>query len=151
MEDKNAGEFKVVEKEAGSIPMTGYDFSKHNNSSLLHIGTSGGWTKASTGFTFKKSVNKIEHLIQYLKSNKSLDKFENKTKFDFYDLLFLDVLYHHNEKGKLLFSGMFKKNKPQRIFRFLDEKSTFAEDVHLMLTFPIGKFVKALVKNFSIS
>ena len=33
--------------------MTGYNFSKHNNSTLLNIGTSGGWTKASTGFTFK--------------------------------------------------------------------------------------------------
>ena len=59
-------EFKVVEKEAGSIPMTGYNFSKHNKSTLLHIGTSGGWTKASTGFTFKKSTNKIENLILYL-------------------------------------------------------------------------------------
>ena len=144
---KNAGKFKVIEKEAGSIPMTGYDFSKHNKSTLLHIGTSGGWTKASTGFTFKKSTNKIENLILYLKQNKPLDKFENKTKFDFYDLLFLDVLYHHNEKGKSLFSGMFKKNKPQRIFRFLDEKSSFSEDVFLMLSFPIGKFLKALIKN----
>ena len=86
-------------------------------------------------------------MILYLKQNKPLDKFENKTKFDFYDLLFLDVLYHHNEKGKSLFSGMFKKNKPQRIFRFLDEKSNFYEDVLLMLSFPIGKFVKALIKN----
>ena len=151
LEDKNAGEFQVVEKEAGSIPMTGYNFSKHNKSTLLHIGTSGGWTKASTGFTFKKSINKIEHLIQYLKSNKSLDKFDNKTKFDFYDLLFLDVLYHHNDKGKMLFTGMFKKNKPQRIFRFLDEKSSFSEDLLLMLSFPIGKFVRALIKNISIS
>ena len=151
LEDKNAGEFNIIEKEAGSIPMTGYNFSKHNTSTLLHIGTSGGWTKASTGFTFKKSINKIENLILYLKTEKPLDKFENKTKFDFYDLLFLDVLYHHNEKGKSLFSGMFKKNKPQRIFRFLDEKSSFSEDVLLMLSFPIGKFVKALIKNFSIS
>jgi lycopene beta-cyclase len=151
LEDKNAGEFEVVEKEAGSIPMTGYNFSKHNKSTLLHIGTSGGWTKASTGFTFKKSINKIEHLIQYLKSNKSLDNFDNKTKFDFYDLLFLDVLYHHNDKGKTLFTGMFKKNKPQRIFRFLDEKSSFSEDLLLMLSFPIGKFVRALIKNISIS
>jgi lycopene beta-cyclase len=151
LEDKNAGQFEVVEKEAGSIPMTGYNFSKHNKSTLLHIGTSGGWTKASTGFTFKKSINKIEHLIQYLKSSKSLDKFDNKTKFDFYDLLFLDVLYHHNDKGKTLFTGMFKKNKPQRIFRFLDEKSSFSEDLLLMLSFPIGKFVRALIKNISIS
>tara|TARA_B100001250_G_C19766880_1_gene775190 strand:+ start:94 stop:1284 length:1191 start_codon:yes stop_codon:yes gene_type:complete len=151
LEDKNAGKFNIIEKESGSIPMTGYNFSKHNKSTLLHIGTSGGWTKASTGFTFKKSINKIENLILYLKTEKPLDKFENKTKFDFYDLLFLDVLYHHNEKGKSLFSGMFKKNKPQRIFRFLDEKSSFSEDVLLMLSFPIGKFVKALIKNFSIS
>ena len=42
---------------------------------------------------------------------------------------------------------MFKQNKPQRIFRFLDEKSSFSEDVLLMLSFPIGKFVRALIKN----
>ena len=52
-------DYKITEKEQGSIPMTAYPFWKHNSSNILHIGTSGGWTKASTGFTFKNLFGKL--------------------------------------------------------------------------------------------
>jgi lycopene beta-cyclase len=113
----------------------------------MHIGTAGGWTKASTGFTFQKSIRKTEEVIAFLKTDKDLNKMKQSNRFWFYDLLFLDVLSKHNEKGHMLFSLMFKKNKSERIFKFLDEQTTFLEELKIMLSFPVGLFVKALWKR----
>ena len=147
LNQKNAGEFTIEDREQGSIPMTAYPFWKNNTPNIMHIGTAGGWTKASTGFTFQKSIRKTTEVIAFLKTNKGLNKMEQRNRFWFYDLLFLDVLSKHNEKGHMLFSLMFKKNKSERIFKFLDEQTSFVEELKIMLSFPVGLFVKALWKR----
>ena len=113
----------------------------------MHIGTAGGWTKASTGFTFQKTMRKTNEVVAFLKQNKALNTLIQKNRFWFYDLLFLDVLSKHNEKGHLLFSLMFKENKTDRIFKFLDEQTSFLEEIKIMMSFPVGLFVKALWKR----
>ena len=140
-------EYKITEKEQGSIPMTAYPFWKHNSSNILHIGTSGGWTKASTGFTFKKSIRKIERLRPFLKTNQPLSSFEKKTRFDFYDMLFLDVLTKHNDKGGALFQKLFQKNPAHRILSFLDDQTHFGQELLIMRSFPVGPFLRALSKR----
>jgi lycopene beta-cyclase len=40
--------------------MTCYPFGKKHKR-VLNIGTAGGWTKASTGYTFKNSDKKSTH------------------------------------------------------------------------------------------
>ena len=87
------------------------------------------------------------NLLLFLKRDKALNTLKQKNKFWFYDLLFLDVLSKHNEKGHMLFSLMFKKNKSERIFKFLDEQTSFVEELKIMLSFPVGLFVKALWKR----
>ena len=144
---KKAGKFKIVEKEQGSIPMTAYDFAQHNRPHLLHIGTAGGWTKASTGFTFKKTERKVAELVAFLKKEQSLNRFERKSKFHFYDLLFLDVLAKYNGDGNRLFTLMFRRNHPKRIFAFLDEQTSILQEVLIMLSFPVGRFVWALLRR----
>ena len=61
--------YEIVDKERGSIPMTSYKFWKNNTKNVLNIGTSGGWTKASTGFTFYNSNKKTDELIKFLTSS----------------------------------------------------------------------------------
>ena len=147
LKDKKAGDFSITETEKGSIPMTAYDFSQHNTANLMYIGTAGGWTKASTGYTFQKSVHKVDQLIAFLKKDKPLNEFKQKSKFNFYDLLFLDVLAKYNEEGSLLFKQMFQNNPSKRIFAFLEEKTSLWQDVAIMRSFPVKRFVIALVKR----
>ena len=147
LSQKNAGEFSIEDKEQGAIPMTAYPFWKSNTPNIMHIGTAGGWTKASTGFTFQKTMRKTNEVVAFLKQDKALNTLTQKNRFWFYDLLFLDVLSKHNEKGHLLFSLMFKENKTDRIFKFLDEQTSFLEEIKIMMSFPAGLFVKALWKR----
>lgn len=127
--------------------MTAYPFWKHNTDNILHIGTAGGWTKASTGFTFKKSLRKIDQLIPFLKTKKPLSLFEKKTRFDFYDMLFLDVLAKDNEKGGMLFQKLFQKNPARRILSFLDDQTHFGQELLIMRSFPVGLFLRAFFKR----
>jgi lycopene beta-cyclase len=147
LEEKGITHYKVIEKEKGSIPMTSYKFSQHNSKHILHIGTAGGWTKASTGYTFRNTTKKTKLLADFLKDNDDLSKFEKSTKFRLYDMLFLDVLANHNEKGSKLFSSLFKKAKTKTIFRFLDEESTFLEDLKIITSVPPKYFTLALFKR----
>lgn len=137
----------IKSKEAGKIPMTCFPFFESNTKNILNIGSAGGWSKPSTGYTFKNIDKNTSKIIDFVKSNSSFKNFINKNRFWFYDLIFLDVLYEKNHLGKNLFSNMFKKNDPKTIFKFLDNKSSFFEELKIMLSFPKTIFLSAVVKR----
>ncbi len=137
-------EYEIVEKEQGNIPMTCYPFWKNNTKNILNIGSAGGWTKASTGYTFKNTTKKAKQLISFLEDNSDFRKFQKKDKFWFYDLLLLDILDKKNHLGSTIFSSMFQKGNATVIFKFLDEETTFLEDLKVIWKCPKGLFVKAL-------
>jgi lycopene beta-cyclase len=143
-----ADQYEIIEKEQGSIPMTCYPFWRKNSKRVLNIGTAGGWTKASTGYTFRSSDKKSTELVKFLENSNSprMSSFHKKTKFWFYDLLLLDILYRHNEQGSSIFSSLFKNGNPALIFKFLDEETNLIEDLKVILKCPKLPFVKALFR-----
>ena len=147
LSEKGIVNYEIIEKEKGSIPMTSFKFSKLNSKHILNIGTAGGWTKTSTGYTFKNASKKTKNLVLFLKKEKNLSKFHKKTKYWFYDLIFLDVLASHNEDGASLFSSMFKKANTKTIFKFLDEESSLFEDLKIILSVPPKRFIQAFFKR----
>lgn len=147
LEEKNIKNYEIIETEKGSIPMTSYRFLKLNTKNVLNIGTAGGWTKASTGYTFKNTTKKTKALVAFLKSKNDLSTFGKRTKFWFYDLLFLDVLANENEKGAALFTSLFKKAKTETILKFLDEETSLVEDLKIITSVPSMQFIKALTRR----
>lgn len=147
-----ASQYQILEKEEGSIPMTCYPFWERNTKRVLNIGTAGGWTKASTGYTFKSSDKKSSALVEFIQQKDfQMKDFHKKSKFWFYDLLLLDILYRKNELGSSIFSSLFKKGNPELIFKFLDEETTFSEDVKVILKCPKIPFIKALFRVIFLS
>lgn len=139
--------YTVNDYEKGIIPMTCYPFDKKNSKNLIHIGTAGGWTKPSTGYTFSFIDKNSSKVIDFIKSNKSFKRFKTKNRFWFYDLLFIDVLYNNNKLGSNLFERMFKFNKFNTIFKFLDNESNFIDEIKIINSFPKWIFIKSLIKN----
>ena len=151
IENLGITEYEITEKEQGNIPMTCYPFWKHNTKNIVNIGSAGGWTKASTGYTFKNASKKSKALVQFLEKSisTSLDmtdfrRFHKKDKFWFYDLLLLDILSSKNELGSKIFSSMFKEGDSGIIFKFLDEETSFSEDLQVIWRCPKMVFVQAL-------
>ena len=144
---KSITEYTITEIEQGVIPMTSYKFWEQNSKNILHIGTVGGWTKASTGYTFKNTSKKTIQLIAFLKEENDFTHFRKKTRFWWYDLLLIDVLSSYNHLGSKLFSTLFKRNSLKNVFRFLDEETIFIEDLRIMLSMPPLRFIKALFRR----
>lgn len=138
--------YEITATEAGSIPMTCYPFEQHHTPSLLHIGTAGGWSKPSTGFTFANTQKKIPALIQHLKSGKPLVKFYAKNRFWLYDLILLEVLATDNSQGKHIFEGLFNKRPAPLILKFLSEETNFWEELYIMSAANTWQFTKAFFR-----
>ncbi len=143
----SCNQYEILDREKGNIPMSCYDFNIHNSTNLMHIGIAGGWAKPSSGYTFIRTHQKTKALIPFLKKNSSLDTFLKKDRFWFYDLLLLDILSRDNSKGRLIFGQLFKNRNPQKIFAFLDEKTTIWQDLSIILACPKKEFIRAFLNR----
>jgi lycopene beta-cyclase len=140
-------EYQITDTERGNIPMTSYEFWKNNTKNIINIGSVGGWTKASTGYTFKNATKKSKALVKFLEKESDFRKFQKRDKFWWFDLFFLDVLFSQNEKGSAVFASLFKKENTSLIFKFLDQETTFLEDFQIMLRCPKWIFTKAVFRR----
>jgi len=139
--------YKIIENEFGVIPMTCYPFERKNTSKILNIGTAGGWTKPSSGYTFKFIEKNTTKLVAHIKKNTQFSNFKIKTRHWIYDLIFLDVLYKKNYLGSNLFTKMFSKNPMEKIFMFLDNETSIIDELKITASFPKRIFTNSLLNN----
>ncbi|PZD77873.1 lycopene cyclase family protein [Mesonia sp. K7] len=124
-------EYDILEEEYGEIPMSAFPFQDYHTSKITKIGTAGGWVKASSGYAFKNSQKKVKTLIENIKKGNMTTRNLYMKKYQFYDDIFLDVLYHNNDLGEQLFTK-FYSNPIQNGFQFLDEASSLAQDIKII-------------------
>ena len=144
----NIQNYNVEKEEQGIIPMSNFPFHRSSQKGILKIGTAGSWVKPSSGYSFKNAEKLAAKIVQNLKSGRPADQNLYQKKYNIYDTLFLDVLHDHNEMGEDLFVTMYTKNKIQRVFEFLDEETTFAQDVAIMNTFEWMPFFRAIKNQY---
>jgi lycopene beta-cyclase len=132
LKKQNITNYTILEKEFGSIPMTSYPFWKNNSKRKMLIGTAGGWTKPSTGYTFYFCQQQASRLCDFLKQNSDLTKYKVYNRFYWYDSILLKVLLKYNALGSEIFSSMFRKNKIKSILRFLSNETQIWEEVFII-------------------
>ncbi len=143
----NIESYSIIETEMGQIPMTTYPFEKFNTKHITKIGTGGGWVKASTGYSFKHTEKKVSIIVDNLKTNRIPSSNLFKKRFQLYDKIFLKVLKDENHKGEWIFQQFYSKNSIQTMFRFLDEESSFFEEIKIMWSLLSWSFIKAFFKT----
>jgi len=141
----NAGSFRVTEHESGVIPMTNRVFPFYENG-VYHIGTAGGQTKASTGYTFRFIQKQSAEIVDALINGKSLTGIRPEpARFRFYDNTLLHILYHNSLPAKTIFSTLFRKNEVKRVLRFLDNESSCKDEWKIISSLPTWPFLRAAV------
>ena len=147
-ENLGLNDYTIVEKEFGVIPMTNSNFSFFKNG-MYYIGTAGGQTKASTGYTFRFIQKQACQIVEELISKGKLSKNKKiKKRFIFYDSTLLHILSKKLLEGKSIFSVLFKKNRAAAIFKFLDNETTITEEIKLLNSLPKKIFIKAGFTEF---
>ncbi|MGC4035916.1 MAG: lycopene cyclase family protein [Chitinophagaceae bacterium] len=138
--------YKITAEEFGIIPMTTESFQFYKNG-IYHIGTAGGQTKASSGYTFQFIQKQSDAIVDCLVNNRSLSHLPLTNKrFHFYDAVLLRILKEKKLGGDKIFSQLFKKNKPVLVFKFLDNETSLMEELRLISSLPTIPFLKAAIK-----
>jgi lycopene beta-cyclase len=134
--------YAILEEEFGIIPMTNADFPFLKNG-MYYIGTAGGQTKASTGYTFRFIQKQADKIVEELISKGKLSKIKKtKNRFFFYDSTLLHILSKKLLPGKTIFSILFTKNPADKVLKFLDNETTVAEEIKLLNGLPKKIFIK---------
>ncbi|MFZ9743716.1 MAG: lycopene cyclase family protein [Chitinophagaceae bacterium] len=140
--------YQIHEEEFGIIPMTSAKFPREEGRKIF-IGTAGGQTKASSGFTFmfiqKQSAMLVEQLKKTGKPLYSSTKFNQR--YSWFDKVLLNVLIKRRVPGDIVFKKMFQKNPIERIFRFLDNETNLSEEIRLVSTLPTIPFLRAGIEE----
>ncbi len=140
--------YHISETETGIIPMTNHAFTPVNGR-IINIGTAGGQTKGSSGYTFrfiqKHSARIVESLVK--KGNPFILRPQGPRRFRFYDSTLLHILQYNKVPGDRVFGLLFRKNKPAPVLRFLDNESSLLSELRIISTLPFWPFLKAAVKS----
>ncbi len=140
--------YKITAEEFGIIPMTNELFSSYANG-MYYIGTAGGQTKASTGYTFQFIQKQADKIVEELITKGVPSKKNNSNKrCYFYDSTLLHILSKNLLEGKLIFSILFKKNNAETVLKFLDNETSIPEEIKLLNTLPKKVFIKAGFSEF---
>jgi lycopene beta-cyclase len=131
--------------ELGEIPLRDLPYEPWYAPRVLNMGTAGGLTKPSTGYTFTRIQEHARNVANHLNSS-GLPALPPRSplRYRAYDLWLLQIMYHHPEKALDVFHDLFRNNSFDSVFHFLGENSTLAQDFQIMRSVPYTPFLKAL-------
>ncbi len=140
----------ITYSEYGAIPLNLTKNNKESSSSkdYIKIGSAGGLTRASTGYTFQA----IQSFSEQLASNVKLDRkltapnIRHK-KYDFLDEIFLSVIEYEHKSMPIIFFNLFKNSDSITTISFLSDRSNWIQDLKVILSMPKLIFIKTLILN----
>ena len=133
--------YKINFSEKGAIPLFHPSFS--NNDKKIYIGSAGGMTRLSTGYTFLNIQEHSKYIVENINKIEKIKTFNPGKKYQYLDKIFLRVLEKHPEKMPKIFFNMFRASS-DTVIKFLSNKSNIFEDINIISKMPKLIFIKAL-------
>lgn len=143
-------QYVIEHEEIGAIPMTDFPFPR-SEGRVIFIGTAGGHTKPSSGYTFwrlQKNLIKLADQLERTGSPFPLPRIA-PARFGLFDSTLLNVLDSGALSAGDLFADLFRHNPPARVLRFLNEETSWLEDLRIMGSVPTYPFLKAFLAELA--
>ncbi|MDG4809761.1 lycopene cyclase family protein [Micromonospora sp. WMMD1120] len=124
---------RVREVENGVIPMTDAPFPARPTPHVVRLGTAGGATRPSTGFTFSAMYRQADQVARALAAGRApVPAAAYPSRHRWMDAVALRALDRGGVGGPEFFDRLFDRNPAERVLRFLDGMTTPAEEVAVM-------------------
>ena len=133
--------YKINYSEEGAIPLFYPLNIKEKNK--INIGTAGGMTRLSTGYTFLNIQAQSKYIRENIENIANSKIFEIGKKYQFLDKIFLKVLKNYPQKMPNIFFKMFSVSA-NAIIKFLSSRSNISEDFLIILKMPKWIFIKEI-------
>jgi lycopene beta-cyclase len=142
-------DYLLKEEESGVIPMRNNPNKPENlYQKNLKIGTSGGFVKSTTGYSFYRTQKFCKDLVAALEKGPSATLVIPVNPWKIWlDEVFLQVLIDQKIAGSKVFESLFYNNKPALMLKFLQEETSWKEDLRLMWSVPTFPFIRAALKT----
>ncbi|WP_018467036.1 lycopene cyclase family protein [Calidithermus timidus] len=150
-EELGLREYRVLETEAGVIPMTDIPFPARLGERTLYIGTAGGQTKASTGYTFQRIQRQCRHIVQSLAQGREPAPPPSPARFAFYDSVLLNVFAKKRYPGAHAFRDLFRRRPAPQVLKFLDESTTLLEELPILFSMNVPVFTLAALDVLALA
>lgn len=135
-------EYSITYKEYGKLPMRLIQ-PKQIDKRVINIGTAGGHTKATTGYTLKNVVKNSKYLVGLLEKNEGLNTIPKSFFYKTLDKIFLKVLQSKHYLADSFFLTLFERNSADIVLEFLDEVLNYLQALKVILKLPKAPFLKA--------
>ena len=140
--DLNIRNCKINFREKGAIPL--FRQKKIGNSKEIFIGSAGGMTRLSTGYTFLNIQEQSRYIRENIEHIKRVKPYKIQKKYDFLDKILLRVLKNNSSEMANIFLKVFNTG-PKTAINFLSNKSHLSEDLKIILKMPKWKFLKEII------
>ena len=146
---KKFGSYVIDTEEQGIIPMSSCTLQEENKSlALFRTGSGAGKVKPSTGYAFKEMARDAIHIVESVHTQVFKHRAIHRSgRFAFYDRLLLKILESHPHRGKEIFERLFHHVHGTRVLQFLEERTTFIEEISIFMALPKTLFMKYAVKD----
>ena len=140
--------YRITAEEKGAIPMTDHPLPARTGSHVINLGTRGGRAKPSTGYAFKRIQQHSARLVAALATtgHPPADATGDQWQFRLFDTLLLDIMQRRGETTRDIFRQLFERNPVERIFRFLDEQTSWADNLRVMNSVQPWPFVRSIAQ-----
>jgi len=133
-------DYKIKYTEKGAIPL--FPVHQQNKKNFINIGTAGGMTRVSTGYTFLNIQEHSKYIRMNIDNINEVNRFQIKKKYYFFDKIFMKVLDRYPEIMPKLFYNLFGIFN-HSIIKFLSNKSNFIDDIIVIFKMPKWIFIKS--------
>jgi len=140
--------YRIEAEEIGAIPMTNHPLPAREGAHIINLGTRGGRAKPSTGYAFKRIQQHSARLVAALAGtgHPPPDPTGDRWQFRLFDTLLLDIMQRRGETTRDVFRQLFARNPVARIFRFLDETTSWADNLRVMNSVAPGPFLRSIAQ-----
>lgn len=143
--------YEVIRREYGVIPMEERPRHQRYGQHITSIGTVGGITKPTTGYTFQRVHEHTHQLVRTMLADGRPDPVAvTSPRYRFYDLLLLRILHEHPQWGRPIFHRLFAYNSIDRVLSFIGEDTHLGQDMRIFSRLPYGPFLKAIAPNLPL-
>ncbi|MBU2670350.1 lycopene cyclase [Actinoplanes bogorensis] len=138
-------DFRVREVEDGVIPMTDGPFESRPSPRVVRLGTAGGATRPSTGFTFSAMARQADQIAREVAAGRPpVPDPPYPARHLWMDSVQLRALDRGLVDGVAFFERLFDRNPASLVLRFLDGTTSMAEDLRLMASTPLVPMTRAV-------
>lgn len=135
----------VREVEDGVIPMTDAPFDRWPSPRVVRLGTAGGATRPSTGFTFSAMHRQAGQVAAAVAAGRPpVPRPAYPGRHRWMDAVALRAWDSGAVGGPEFFDRLFDRNPASRVLRFLDGATSPAEDLALMRSSPLLPMTSAV-------